>query len=149
MGVRILDEDGTELFEFRAGLGKPLLSRIIHAAKFNIADPEIVLNTHVANFGRAIETAMPRRVLHARFPQDPDDMLADELFPTLFKILSDAILAGHVPWQAWSSEERVQFLKDELYAPAKLSNEKAEEIAETVTHHVERWRRSLSDRPQE
>lgn len=148
MGVRILDEDGAILFEFANGLGKPLLSRLLREAKFSAAHPDIVLNQHVASLGRAIEAAMPRRVHHAIFPQNPDDTLADHLFPELFRVLRGAILDGGIPWLAWSDEQREGFLKDELYAPAILSGEKAREMAETITYDVNQWRQTLANQTQ-
>lgn len=147
MGVRILDEDGSLIFEFRDGLGKPLLGRLLRVAKFvGEAQPEIIINEHVALLGLAIEQAMENErpaIVHAE-PRGNYQSALQAVLPRLFGVLSDAILSGGLPWPLWSNIEKRAFVRSILVAPIAITDQELEDTVEEIDLRVAGWRQSLN-----
>ncbi|KAF0181735.1 MAG: hypothetical protein IV086_06605 [Hyphomonadaceae bacterium] len=146
MGVKVIDEDGTLLFEFQVGLGKTLLSRLLRVAKFvGEAQEEIILNGNVSQFGIAIESAMQSEQgsIKPKGIDDAHERMVQSLWPRLLGTLTEAVLIGRIRWTSWSAHEKKSFLRDVLFAPIVVSEQTLDDAVEEFDWKTSRWRKSL------
>ncbi|WP_395644626.1 hypothetical protein [Terricaulis sp.] len=141
MGVKLLDEDGRLLHEFRDGLGVILLDRLLTAAKFrDDADWDILLNEHVASLATSVRNAMPMR----RGPvPPPDDDLCRAASQRLTDCLRNHVLTGALPWPRWTAEQKTAFVRSVAFAPWSPSEQFVREYVEERDAEFARWRKSL------
>lgn len=143
MGVKILNEDGTLLHEFREGLGVILLDRLITAAKFrNDPDWDLLVNEHVANLGTALRKTLPPRG-SSQTTESVDDDLCRQASLRLTECLRNHILTGAVSWPRWTPEEKRSFVRDVVFAPWTPSKQFVEDYVEERDVELTRWRKAL------
>lgn len=105
MGMKILNEDGSVLYEFQDGLGAPLLYRVFAAAKFTgEIDPLIALNKHVAEAHRAIAQSMP--VFGRKPTTEAFEDMARRSWERIVRPFRDAVLGGQLDWLKWTADEK-------------------------------------------
>ncbi len=142
MGMKLLNEDGSVLYEFRDNLGAPLLYRILAVAKFTgEAEPEIILNSHVAGLYRAVSQAMPELKNTTR-PIENDN-LAQRAWPRIVPVFRNAVLGGQLDWPKWTHSEKVAFASHELWAPYNVSDQFLSDFIQDEDHYFERVRKAL------
>ncbi len=144
MGVKILNEDGSLVYEFRDGLGVPLLYRVLSVAKFTGEDqPEIILNPHVAAFHQTLSDAMqPPRV---RTDSEAEiDRLALQVRVRIATVFRHAVLSGDLSWLSWGGEEKRAFARDILFAPYAVSERFVGEFVEEEDSYFLRVREALA-----
>ena len=144
MGMQILNEDGSALYEFKNGLGVHLLYRIFAAAKFTgEADPLIILNQHVADVYRAIQSAKTHSI-RPMATHSIDDM-ARRCWQRIVPPFRNAVLNGDIRWLAWNSEEKAAFVLDLLWAPWEVSEQFIIEFVEEEDAFFQRVKQHLND----
>jgi hypothetical protein len=145
MGVKILNEDGSVLFEFRNGLGLPLLYRVLAVAKFTGEDQsEIILNPHVAALHRAIANAMPPARAAATIHGYDRDSLVRSVRTRIGDVFRSAVLGGNLKWLSWSDAEKRLFVREELFAPYDISDEYIADFIEEEDHYFADIRATLN-----
>lgn len=143
MGMKILNEDGSVLFEFPDGLGAPLLYRVLAVAKFTGEDqPEIILNGHVSALHRAVSDAMSREPPSTS--TNSLDSMAQTLRPRIGRIFRDAVLDGSLAWLDRSHAEKVAFTRDVLFAPYAVSEQFVADFVEEEDWYFERASKALN-----
>lgn len=144
MGMKILNEDGSILFEFQEGLGLPLLYRVLAVAKFTGEDqPEIILNPHVAALHSAVSEAMPPRRVSLENERFHDE-LAHRVRLRVGNVFRHAVLDGSLKWLSWSEAEKRRFVRDELFAPYNLSDQFLSDFVEEEDYYFADVRSALS-----
>jgi hypothetical protein len=143
MGVKILDEDGTVIHEFRDGLGVILLQRMLIAAKFrDDADMDLVLNGHVSELGKALAGAYRPKPL---VPRSDDDDVLRQVQLRLNEALRHHVFGRSIPWMQWTDEQKRVFVRDVMFAPWVASEQFLVEYIEERDSEFMRWRAALTD----
>lgn len=143
MGMKILNEDGSILHEFRDNLGAPLLYRILTVAKFTgEAKPEIILNPHVAGLYRAVTQAMPKLKNSTSTPIERDG-LAQRAWSRIVPVFRNAVLSGQLDWLKWTRSEKTAYASDELWAPYEVSDQFLSDFVDDEDHYFEQVRKAL------
>jgi len=141
MGLRITDEDGSLLYEFRDGLGAILLHRLLLAAKFRAdADYDIVLNEHVAELGKALRQALPATT---KTQEDDDDVLRSQQ-NRLVEVFNHHVSTGALRWPSWRAGEKKASVRDVICAPFKASDQFVADFVEDRDGALDAWRRALT-----
>jgi hypothetical protein len=144
MGMKILNEDGSILYEFRDNLGAPLLYRILAVAKFTgEAEPEVILNPHVAGFFRAVSQAMPKLKSPSTGLPSRNDLLAQRAWARIVPVFRNAVLSGQLDWPKWTQSEKTAFASEELWAPYEVSDQFLSDFVDDEDHYFERVRKAL------
>lgn len=143
MGVKILNEDGSLLHEFRDGLGVPLLYRVLAVAKFTGEDqPEIILNDHVSAFFKAVASASPPSRIRAPAPVQFNDF-DPAVRVRISTVFRHAVLNGSLKWLSWSDAEKRAFVTDVLFAPWTLAADAVGDFMEEEDAYFRRIRAAL------
>jgi len=143
MGMKIIGEDGSLLYEFRDGLGAPLLYRLLAVAKFTGEDQkEIILNPHVAELHKAIASAMASH-LRAPVRAPAVEEMSRDLQLRVRNVLRSAVLGGQHEWLSWDEATKAEYVRSILFAPYGVSEQFVSDFVEEEDSYYAGVRRSL------
>ena len=145
MGMKILDESGSLLYEFPKNLGGYLLDRLLVVARFTGEDqPEVILNDHVSALHVAVANSLRDGARPARRLTGSDaDAMAHRFRSRIVGVFRDAVLSGQLQWLSWSADEKLAFVRNVLWSPLEVSDQFIANFIEEEEAYFGRVRRAL------